>query len=270
MTKISISRLNPFTDNEIAVLVSAGARDELAEHITAAAPEPAPRSWWRRRLIVGIPLVGAATAAAVVAVSSGWVGPQRAEAAALSFQREGGYLVVRVQDPNADPERYREEFRRRGMDIDLKLAPTSPDKAGKVLFMEDGDDPAGRLKAVEGSCGERTCSVAVKVPVRYRSHASIVFGRAAEQGEMYDPDGDDEPGAGIGLPGIDKYTVAEAVAILRARNVPIEYRYQYRGSDQPYPQGIPADKVDPNWYIHDGLRGSENQAILFVGPVPEG
>ncbi|MFD8557942.1 hypothetical protein ACFV1N_11720 [Streptosporangium canum] len=270
MTKISISRLNPVTDHEIAALVSTEARDELAEHITEAAPQPAPRSWWRRRLIVGIPLVVAATAAAVVAFSSGWVGLQRAEAAALSFQREGDYLVVRVQDPNADPERYREEFQQRGMDIDLKLAPTSPDKAGKVLFIEDGDDPAGRLEAVEGSCGERACSVAVKVPVSYRSHASIVFGRAAEQGEMYDTGPDDEPGAGIGLPGIDQYTVAEAAAILRARDVSIEYRYRYRGSDRPYPNGVPADKVDPNWYIHDGLRGSEDQAILFVGPEPEG
>ncbi|MGW3365369.1 hypothetical protein ACWDOR_20780 [Streptosporangium canum] len=271
MTKISISRLNPVTDHEIAALVSTEARNELAEHITEAAPQPAPRSWWRRRLIVGIPLVAAAaTAAAVVAFSSGWVGLQRAEAAALSFQREGDYLVVRVQDPNADPERYREEFQQRGMDIDLKLAPTSPDKAGKVLFIEDGDDPAGRLEAVEGSCGERACSVAVKVPVSYRSHASIVFGRAAEQGEMYDTGPDDEPGAGIGLPGIDQYTVAEAAAILRARDVSIEYRYRYRGSDRPYPHGVPADKVDPNWYIHDGLRGSEDQAILFVGPEPEG
>ncbi|MFI7643077.1 hypothetical protein [Nonomuraea sp. NPDC049400] len=213
MTKISISRLNPVTDNEIAVLVSTGARDELVEHITAAAPE-ASRSWWRRRLIVGIPLMGAAMAAAVMAFSSGWTGPQRAEAAALSFQQEGGYIVVRVQDPNADPERYREEFQQRGMDIDLKLAPTSPDKAGTVLFMEDGDDPAGRIEAVEGSCGERACSAVVKVPVGYRSHASIVFGRAAEQGEMYDTGPGDEPGEGIGLPGIDKYTVAEAVAIL--------------------------------------------------------
>jgi hypothetical protein len=270
MTKISVSRLNPVTDSEIAVLVSTEARGELAEHITAAILKPAPRSWWRRHLIVGIPLIGAATAAAVVGFSSGWSGPQRAEATALAFQREGGYLVVRVQDPNADPERYREEFRQRGMDIDLKLAPTSPDKAGKVLFMEDGDDPAGRLEAVEGSCGERACSVAVKVPVSFRSHARIVFGRAAEQGEMYDTGPGDEPGAGIGLPGIDKYTVAEAVAILRARDVPVEYRYQHRGSDRPYPNGIPADKVDPDWYVHDGLLGSENQAILFVGPVPEG
>ncbi|MFF0771031.1 hypothetical protein ACFYUK_19250 [Nonomuraea wenchangensis] len=270
MTKISISRLNPVTDSEIAVLVSTGARDELAEHITAAPPEPAPRSWWRRRLIVGVPLMGVATAAAVAAFSSGWVGSQRAEAAVLSFQREDGYLVVRVQDPNADPGRYREEFRQRGMNIDLKLAPTSPEQAGKVLFMEDRDDPAGRIKAVEGSCGEHACSVAVKVPVGYRSYASIVFGRAAEHGEMYDTGPGDEPGEGIGLPGIDKYTVPEAVAILRARNVLIEYRYQYRGSDRPYPNGIPADKVDPDWYIHEGLRGTENQAILFVGPEPEG
>ncbi|WP_049556245.1 hypothetical protein [Nonomuraea sp. SBT364] len=268
MTRITVGRLNPVTDDEIARLVSTQSRDELAEHITGTVPEPEPRSRRRRRLIVGIPLVGAVTAAAVVAFSSGWAGPQPAEAAALSFQREGGYLVVRVQDPEADPERYREEFRQRGLNINLKLAPTSPDKAGQVLFMEDGDDPAGRIEAVEGSCGEHACSVAVKVPENYRSYASIVFGRAAEQGEMYATGPGDEPGEGIGLPGIDDYTVTEAVAILRARGVAVEYRYQYRGSDQPYPHGIPADKVDPDWYVHEGLVGSENQAILFVGPEP--
>ncbi|GGO62662.1 hypothetical protein [Nonomuraea cavernae] len=268
MTKISIGRLNPVTDDEVAALVSRQSREELAEHITATTPEPTPRSWWRRRLLVGLPLA-AAMAAAVVAVSSGWVGPQRAEAAALSFQREGGYLIVRVQDPVADPERYQEEFRQQGMDIDLELAPTSPDRAGSVLFMEDGDDPAGRIETIEGPCGELACGVAVKVPVGYRAHASIVFGRAARPGEMYETGQGDEPGAGIGLPGIDKYTVAEAVAILRARNVPIEYRYSFLGSDRPYPNGVPADKVDPGWYVHDGLVGSENQAILFVGPEPE-
>ncbi|GAA3671911.1 hypothetical protein GCM10022224_040100 [Nonomuraea antimicrobica] len=230
MTRISVGRLNPVTDDEAAALVSTRTRDELAEHVMATTPALAPRPRWRRRLLVGLPLVAAATAVAVAAFSSGWVGPQRAEAAALSFQREDGYLVVRVQDPNADPERYREEFRQRGMDIRLKLAPTSPDRAGRVLFLEDrADDPAGRIEAVEGSCGEHACSVAVKVPVGYRSYAGIVFGRAAEQGEMYDTGAGDEPGAGIGLPGIDRYTVAEAVAILRA-----------------------------------------NQAILFVGPEPEG
>src|SRR5262245_54447239 len=31
------------------------------------------------------------------------------------------------------------------------LSPTSLDKAGAVLLMEDGDDPAGRIVAVEGS-----------------------------------------------------------------------------------------------------------------------
>ncbi|MEV4800467.1 hypothetical protein AB0K18_10670 [Nonomuraea sp. NPDC049421] len=268
MTGISISRLNPVTDDEIATLVSTETRDALAAHITATTPEPAPRPRWR--LFVGIPLAAAATAAAMIAFTAVWGGPQRAEAAALSFQREGGYLVVRIQDPNADPERYREEFRQRGMDIDLKLAPTSQDKAGTVLFMEDRDDPAGRIEAIGGSCGQHACSVAVKVPVGYRSFARIVFGRTAEQGEMYDTGPGDQPGEGIGLPGIDQYTVAEAVAILRARGMRIEYRYRYRGSDQPYPHGVPAGDVDPGWHVHEGLRGTDDQAILFVGPEAEG
>ncbi|MEV4570486.1 hypothetical protein AB0K12_42625 [Nonomuraea sp. NPDC049419] len=50
----------------------------------------------------------------------------------------------------------------------------------------------------------------------------------------------------------------------------IEYRYQYRSSDQPYPRGVPAGEVDPGWHVHEGLRGTDNQAILSVGPDAEG
>ncbi|WP_433368653.1 hypothetical protein [Streptosporangium sp. CA-115845] len=273
MNKISISQLNPITDDEVAATVSRQTKNELAEYITMTSPESAPeagRSPWRRRLLVGLPLAAAVTATAVVVLSSGGVGPQRAEAAALSFQHEGDYLVVKVKDPVADPARYRKEFADRGLDIDLQLQAANPNKAGAVLFLEDGDDPAGRIETVEGPCGTVVCGIAVKVPVNYKLHARIVFGRTAKPGEMYETGEGDKPGEGIGLPNIHGRQVSEVVAILKARNVKIEYRYEYRGTDKPYPNGIPADRVQPNWYVHNGVPGTEGQIILFVGPEPRG
>ncbi|MEV4113402.1 hypothetical protein [Nonomuraea sp. NPDC049695] len=173
------------------------------------------------------------------------------------------HLVVRVQDPVADLARYRAEFRRRGMNIDLQVVAASAARTGKVVFLEDRHDPAGRPEIVHGRCGTEMCGVAVKVPVNYRSYAGIVFGRAAKPGEMYDTGPGDSPGEGIGLPGITAYRVPEAVAALRKRNLEIEYRYSDRGSG---PRGVPASQVRPDWYVHDGLRGDAGQVILFVGP----
>ncbi|NJP96048.1 hypothetical protein HCN51_42570 [Nonomuraea sp. FMUSA5-5] len=180
------------------------------------------------------------------------------------------HLVVRIQDPVADLARYRAEFRRREMNIDLQVVAATAARTGKVLFLEDRDNPAGRPEIVSGRCGIQNCGVAVKVPVNYRSYASIVFGRPAKPGEMYDTGPGDSPGEGIGLPDITAYRVLEAVAALRKRNLEIEYRYSYRGSDQPYPKGVPASQVRPDWYVHDGLHGDAGQVILFVGPEAAG
>ncbi|WUI01030.1 hypothetical protein OHR68_04195 [Spirillospora sp. NBC_00431] len=54
--------------------------------------------------------------------------------------------------------------------------------------------------------------------------------------------------------------------ILKARKLKVEYRYEYRASDLPYPGGVPADKVRPAWYVHDGSPGGPGTVILFVGP----
>lgn len=276
MNDVSITQLNPLSDEEAAMMVSRQTKDDLAERITMTSPE-ASRSPWQRHLLVGLPVAAAVTATAVVALSSG--GTQRAEAAALSFQHEGGYLVVKVKDPVADPARYRKEFADRGLDIDLQLQAASPGKAGTVLFLEDGDDPAGRIKTVEGQCGTVVCGVAVKVPVNYKLHAKIVFGRTAKPGETYDTGDGDKPGEGIGLANIRNRKVSEVLAILKKRNVKIEYRYEPQGGGKQAPNGISgkpqsnvisADKVPPSWYVHDGLPGTEGQIILFVGPEPTG
>lgn len=275
---MNIERLNPISEEEVTAMVSRQTRDDLAERIMMTTPDDPPRAprHGRRRLLVGIPLAVTAAAAAVVVTSVAGpgqrvgplpVGPDRAEAAALSFQREGGYLIVTVKDPIADPERYRREFAAHGLDIDLRLAPVSPRKAGTVIFMETPE--GGDLETIlaPGRCGSEVCGVGVKVPVDYSGHASIVFGRAARLGEKYDVGEGDAPGEGVDLPGISGRTVAEAWAVLKERNITdVLYRYEFRGSDRPYPHGLRRDQVKPEWYVHDAVAGTGDRMILFVGP----
>ncbi|MEV0967776.1 hypothetical protein [Microtetraspora glauca] len=278
---MNIERLNPITEEEAAAMVSRQTRDDLAERVMKTTPDDVPtsvRPGWsgRRRLLVGIPLAVTVATAAMIAVSVAEpdqrvgpvsVGPNRAEAAALSFRKEGDSLVVTVNDPVADPARYKKEFAAYGMDIDLTLAPVSPRRAGTLVFMETAE--GGHLETIlaEGRCGSEVCGVGVKVPMDYKGHARIVFGRAARPGEMYDEGPGDVPGEGVGLPDVPGHTVAEAWAALEERKIThVLYRYVFRGSDRPYPDGLTRDQVKPEWYVHDALAGTDDQVILFVGP----
>jgi hypothetical protein len=63
------------------------------------------------------------------------VGPPSAQAAALSFTRDSGYLDVIVRDPVAGPARYRAEFAAHHLRITLQLVPVSPSLVGTVVYM---------------------------------------------------------------------------------------------------------------------------------------
>ncbi|WP_433224163.1 hypothetical protein [Microtetraspora malaysiensis] len=280
---MNVERLNPISEEEAAAMVSRQTRDDLAERIMTTSPDEAPapvrHGRWGRRLLVGVPLAAAVAAAGVVVLSAAGpdqkvgsvsVGPHRADAAVLSFRKEDGYLVVTVKDPVADPARYRKEFAAHGLDIELDLRPVSPRNAGTVIFLED--QGASRIEVIQakGECGVEICSVGVKVPVDYKGYAHIVFGRAARPGETYDTSEGDRPGEGVGLPEVPGRTVAEAWDVLTQRKITgVEYRYEFRGSDRPYPNGLSRDQVKPEWYVHDAVAGSEGQVILFVGPEKE-
>ncbi|GAA4578579.1 hypothetical protein GCM10023194_01840 [Planotetraspora phitsanulokensis] len=286
--ELLIRKAAPVTDEEAAAMVRPQTRADLADRIMATTAEDitaedtfaeAPRKVSpRRRLLYGVAVVGVTAAAAVVVTSSATpgqrvgpvqVGPPSAQAAALSFSREGDYLIVKVKDPVADPARYRREFAARGLNVDLTLAPSSPKRAGSVLFLEDDGDV--QVITAEGACGPETCGVGVKIPSSYTGHVNVVFGRTARPGEQYDTAPGDTPGEGVGLSDVKGRTVADVLAEAARRHITrIEYRYEEDGSDQPYPNGVPADKVDKNWYVHDALAGSEGQVIIFVGPEPTG
>ncbi|GAA2629646.1 hypothetical protein GCM10010399_71930 [Dactylosporangium fulvum] len=149
-------------------------------------------SWFarHRRLAVAVPTVAAAAVlafgvSAALPTGSGPVGP--APAQALQITEDGGYIVIRIKDPVADPRRYREELARHHLDIDLSLAPAAPDHVGRVIFAEVGDIGDGPdLEWIEapGNCtANGNCSAGIKVPVTFTSYAKIVIGRTALPGE---------------------------------------------------------------------------------------
>ncbi|GAB3984809.1 hypothetical protein GCM10029978_095590 [Actinoallomurus acanthiterrae] len=283
-----IRQLAPITDEEAARMVSPQARTELAEQITATAVPAGHRARRGRRLIVGVPLaVAAATAAIAVAVTSAGSGgthttptpsqrassgPVKVQLAALTFSTQGKYLVVKVKDPLADPARYQKEFAAHGMDIDLKLVPASSTIVGTVVM---ADGPLETITA-RGRChtggGGDACPVGVKIPLGFKGHAQVVFGRAARPGEHYDSSAPaDAPGEVMHGMTYRGRTVAEVLAMLRKRHVTVpEYRYMGADGDSaPYQNGVPPNEVKPGWFVHGASLWAQNQVLLVVGPTRE-
>jgi hypothetical protein len=277
---VNIQQLNRFTNEQVTAMVSDETRTDLAERImmtdpvgTAFRSKPVLR---RRRLLFGMPVAAGLAAAVLVAMSMGQpgqkvgpipVGPLAANAAPLSITQQGGYLTVTVTNPNVDPARYRREFIAYGLDVDLRLQPGAPQDAGKVLFLEDDGPSAGVRTITAATCGTGACGVGVQIPLHYKWFVRVIFGRTPGPRSSYQT-GTGVVLDGVAVPDIRGTTVARARARLAAGRISnLSYRYEYRGSDQPYPDGVPADKVRPGWYVHDyALSGTPGQLIIFVGP----
>ena len=101
---------------------------ELLRDILRTPATAVPR---RRRLLVAVPVVAGLAAAALVvsallpASAPVAVGPAPAHAA-LTFTEDGGFLIVTINDPAADPQRYRDELAKHGLNIKIELVPAEP------------------------------------------------------------------------------------------------------------------------------------------------
>lgn len=221
-----IQLLSPELDIPHAAADPTGpAADDVLRRVTSA--PPAPRRRWGLRLAIGGSLV-AGVAAAVVAASV-WLpdsspgGPAPAQAAALQFTTGGKYLEIRILDPAADPQRYRDELAAHGLDIDLSLVAAEPEDVGRVIFEEEST-PGIELIEAPGNCtANGNCGVGVQVPLAYRGHANIIFGRTAKPGDAADaPILSDAQKAQLN--GLVGKTVAEARKQLAANGQTPTYR----------------------------------------------
>jgi hypothetical protein len=283
-----ISRINPVPGDTAADLVSRDTFAHLAEQIMAtadgqdgqagriAAAPRTRRARVRRRLLVAIPATAAIAAAAVavsVFASPGQkVGPVTvgpASAQALSFTRDGGYLVVIVRNPVADEATYRAEFAAHHLHITFTLVPVSKDLVGTLVYMGTPNNGGGIITITDkGHCwtggGGNECPVGVKVPLDFHGQAEFTFGRAARPGELYESS-DQGTAPGEALYGIkDGESLVTVLAILHSRHQSVQ-RFSYlapgRGLCGKVPYVIPR-----NWRVYMSMTVSSDQVILWVGP----
>lgn len=281
-----VGRIAPVTDARAAELLSDDAAAELADRIvasTAEAPEVRSPGRSRRRLTIGLPLLatGLAGATAVTALvfSSGGGspapvpstastshGPKVKLAAALTFTRKGDHIDVRIRDPYADPKRYKEEFAKRGLDVDLSMVASSPSIVGTVVMIEGDITDIREKGACEVASGGDDCPVGVRVPAGFKGHAAVVFARAARPGEQYNSTAQaDARGEAMHGMVYKRRPVAEVLATLKKRHVTVpEYRYMVGNESKTAYTG----QIPGNWYVHGAIPWAAGQVLLFVGPHP--
>jgi hypothetical protein len=287
----SVKAICPLTDGEAARLADPGTMAELADRITAV-PVAAgnggssrirrvrPGRSWQRRLAAGASVAAGLAVAGLVAASV--VGPghraavpgdgaARPQAALLSFTRHGGYIDVIVRNPVADATRYRAEFAEHHLDISLSLVPASPSLVGTLVY-ESGPSSGPQIVPItaKGKCwtggGGNICPVGVRVPLRFRGAAYLVFGRAARPGEVYQTTAPaSAPGEVMhGLHFVGK-TVAQVLAMLAPRHVRVNhYRVQEKCLNN-------SQKTVPgSWRVYDADPWEAGQVVLWVtrtGPM---
>jgi hypothetical protein len=299
-----LSRISPVSDAEAARLVQPGTMADLASEITASSVPPAQgrsaqghhghaapstgHSRRRRGWVIGAPLAAglAATVFIIANASSpghqpGSAGRNRpvtkdrpvtkqrghtTQAQVLSFIRHGGYIVVKVRDPLADPARYNAEFARHHLHIRLTMVPVSPSLVGTLVYMgsSQGASPITPITA-RGRCftggGGSACPVGVRVPVAFHGNAQLTFGRAARPGEQYESTASAfAPGEALHGMSIKGETVAQVLVALRARHVRVALYDAFRHNLAVHLHHVPG-----SYYVYDAVPWAQGQVMLFVG-----
>jgi len=267
------SAQNPFGDAANELL------ENIMRNVEATTPTPAKRRSWLARHrwpVIAVPTVAAAAGLAFVIsaalpTGSGPVGPAPAQAQALQITKADGYIIIKIKDPVADPQRYREELAKYNLNIELTLAPAAPDQVGRIIFSEIGDTAGGpNLEWIEapGDCtANGNCSVGIKVPVTFKSCATIVIGRTAKPGEYIEGGGSPDGISPKDRVLIDK-SVAEVRKILASRGQTADYRV----SNGRESINAPAENVPANWIVYDVASLPDNVVALWVsadGKAPE-
>lgn len=273
------------------VAMSAALADTLSS--TTRTPQTAKRRWSRRHVLTLIPitavLVGATVVLPIIMQPSDEGSLILGPAKALAFTRNGDHIDVRIVDPDADPRRYREDFAAHGLDVRLKMEPSSPSLVGTVISISSpgtvtGDGRHGfeikhqhgsdRIKTIEGSnCGNVWCKSGVSIPLNLRNPIEIIFGRAARPGERYTFAGDPTAPGEI-LEGVDltNQTVAEVKRILRQRHATIESYHE--APPEPFPHDLAGwdytehvlqpVSVPDTWYVHEAFGGHYRNSVRLV------
>ncbi|MBB5083213.1 hypothetical protein [Nonomuraea endophytica] len=253
--------------------LSEGAHDLMNEIMTlSAAPEQSRVS--RVRAALGrkrITLPGIATVAAAALAAAWFLGPAAQPAAALDIRREGDHYVIEVKDLYADPGKYQEQLRAAGLNISLRVIPSSPGSVGQIFpTTEDGPEPryltefeqiqgTGTCRKVDG------CPIGIKIPASFRGTADITLGREARPGEEVQSggpfDAPDEPMNCV--PYLNK-SVAEVRGLLAQRGWAINEYVIETGQEEPEVRA----SVPDGWYVTGGYVSHGGKVGLFTDSEP--
>ncbi|MGW4424748.1 hypothetical protein [Streptosporangium sp. NPDC004631] len=241
------------------------------------AHRPAPGAR-RRRWRLAVPAVTGLTAALMIL---GWLFPggfgTTSASAALEIKRQGDYYVITVKDLFAAPEMYEHELNARGLDIELRLEPTSPSQVGHIVVLNGDVEGLRRGRVVSekdsittieasgeasGSCRWFTgCPIGLKVPVSFTGKGEIRLGREARPGEKY------MILTSMGLPGEPLHcvdyinrTVDEMRPILRQHGVEPTFTF--------YAKKETSGPVPGDWYVHDDVMTEPGKALILIDPQP--
>lgn len=263
--------------------ISPAAWSELSENIAATTAESTASpsegrviTLEKRRqprsliLVAAASLLVAGVIGATVVQQPGDDRPQ-----ALSFNEQGGKVIVRVVDPNADPKRYNADFKAMGLNITVKAVPVSPPKVGKwsshavwkssdmdkLRLLEPGEKCSGTLNASDPGCQD-----GLEVDRSIEGKVEIDFGRAAKAGEMYSHMSSSATEKGEAMEGmkVRNRTVAEVLPEIEAKGLKVNH---YLTGNQP--QLDSSESAPGNWYVHDASPYAPGEVTLYVGPTKE-
>jgi hypothetical protein len=246
-----IKAIDPMPD---APAQGPGARD-LRDRVTAFEPERRRR--WRRPLTLAA-LTTAVASAALLAVV---VAPPP-QAGALEISRSGDDYVVEVKDVYADPEKYRQEFRDRGIDLGLSIEPVSPSMVGGIVRIhlegkERGWDLNQQVDFTEGEkCQNRsgTCLLSFRVPSGYRGGVrTLAIGRPAQPGERYETTG------WMG----DRGEILECVPFLDMTVAQVRAKLAEKGVSDVLVHPVEAAE---DWWVTQADSPQQGKAVLTAAP----
>ncbi|MFI6903788.1 hypothetical protein ACIBKY_21155 [Nonomuraea sp. NPDC050394] len=250
-----------------------GAHDLMNEIMTLSAA-PARSRVSRARATLArkrIALPGIATVAAAALAAAWFLGPAAQPAAALDIRREGDHYVIEVKDLYADPGKYEEQLRAAGLNISLRVIPSSPGGVGRIFpTTKDGPEPRylTEFEQIQGTGECRKfdgCPIGIKIPVSFRGAADVALGREARPGEPVESggpfDGPDEPMNCV--PYLNK-TVAEVRDLLAQRGWSIDTYQVLTGEEEPEER----TSVPDGWHVTGGYVTHGGKVSLFTDSEP--
>ncbi len=271
----SLSRLDPIAPGRFADLASTPEARRLLEQILSrhgvrsGGVVSLPRRRSARRWIAAA-TVAAALLGTVVLLQL----PQAQVAGAVEFQQNGDYIEAVIVDPKATKAELEQAFAEHGFSIDVRLLPTAPSFAGKVLMtMEDPGAQQHPIRTIyrPGDCytdgGGFRCPVGVRIPLDFEGHAVIGIGRIAADGELYQHANPNpfNPGGALFCSDLPGKTVAEALPVLKELGITAVWRSADRSIDDV--DGIDPDLIGDQFVGTDGSSISNETAYLWVSPT---